>query len=243
MNNALAWTREQFSPPDDLRIAAVLHCGARDCNSVLKVPVGNLGSSPEWIRKLFERKGWRVDQHNQSLCRCPSCIRVRRVMTEPVKAQIADLVKGGKTIRDVASEVGRSYSSVHDVVRQVMPERVKTREREEMATTSKPAMVEISSIPAAVKTRIRQKLDATFDDAAGAYLNGATDLSVAEELGIAMAQVYSLREMAYGPIKRDVELDGLIAGIASLRQSMAVIQSEIDRLDTKAGAIIRRLGL
>lgn len=215
---ALAWTKEYMKAPDDLRIAAVLRCGTKDCKTIGRIPVGAFGDKPEWIRKLFERRGWEVDQHNQSRCVCPTCIKGRRARRESVK-----IIKHEPVV----------------AAARVLPAEPVKRLVEEL----KMPPVDIRSIPAADKTKMRQILDSHFDDAAGIYIDGYSDAKVAAELNLPRATVFAYREATYGPLKRDPELDEFLAGLDEVKKKMADLQSDIAKLDVKAAACIKRLGL
>jgi hypothetical protein len=233
MTTALSWTQERIDPPRDNRIAAVLRCPKQGCTSVQKIPIGALGSSPEWIKKLFERKGWEVDQHNIARCLCPNCKKTRKVIAAP----LAPPEPARRQINDAPPR------RLVDAVRLAREDARTTKENTVAAPIAPPQKVDLASIPAPQKLRIRQKLDAYFDDAQGAYMGGHTDQSLAKDLNLPVSMVYSLREAAYGPLKRDPEVDDLLRELEAVRKKLADAQSDMAKVDAKAQIILKRLGL
>jgi hypothetical protein len=105
-----------------------------------------------------------------------------------------------------------------------------------MPETPKPAPAPPAAREPTPKQRlaIRAKLDATFDDDAGCYLDGASDQKIGEELNIPWSWVARIREAAYGPIRVDPEVAALRAEITGLREDQK-------KLDERIGAIAARV--
>lgn len=221
MVTALAWSQEYMNPRpgnnQDMRVAAVLRC-ANNEKHMMKIPIGAFGGNPQAIAKLFQRAGWEVDQHNKSKCFCPTCVKSSR----------------------------RSRESV--TVRRLPP--INQKPTEELEKMTKPIdltnahpTVDVRTIPSDVKMKIRNRLDENFDDEKGVYLAGYSDEKIATELDIPRSQVFAYREMAYGPLKSDPEVDAIMAALVDLRSQLANIQSELAKVELKAQACLKRLGL
>lgn len=101
--------------------------------------------------------------------------------------------------------------------------------------------VPIREITAAQKQRVRSLLDKHFDDAIGAYLDGMTDLKVAEEVGIPRTFVEQIRDAAYGPIRISPEISDARAAIEALRKDIATQAAKVAGLEAKAAEIASRI--
>ena len=69
-----------------------------------------------------------------------------------------------------------------------------------------------------------------FDDAAGMYLDGASDRSIADKHKLPAASVAAYREAAYGPIKTDAELESLREGLKRVREFIEGRIREIEQV-------------
>lgn len=84
---------------------------------------------------------------------------------------------------------------------------------------------------------IRQKLDGCFDDAAGNYLGGESDETIAKALNCPRAWVTNIREAAYGPIRVSAEfiecrklIDGLAARHDDFGRDIALLRERLEKL-------------
>lgn len=94
------------------------------------------------------------------------------------------------------------------------------------------------------RLKIRQKLDALFDDAAGSYLDGASDQKIGEDLNLPWAWVQKIREAAYGPIRVDPEVAKLKSDVAALQRAISAASADFEKrlndLLARADALSRR---
>lgn len=95
----------------------------------------------------------------------------------------------------------------------------------------------------AEKAAIRRKLDETFDDDAGMYLDGASDQSIGTALNIPWSLVRRVREAAYGPIRSDPQLEKARTELRALSDEVAAIKVRVDKAMSDLGAAFKRLGM
>jgi hypothetical protein len=216
MVTALSWSQERMNPtpgPNQDLRIVAVLRCANNDKHLMKIPIGAFGGNPQAIAKLFERAGWQVDQHNKAKCLCPSCLKAKKGPKPPVAP----------------------------VVRVPEPAQVVAKAIE--AGDIKMPVVDIKTIPSTIKVSLRNLLDKFFDDAAGAYIEGYSDEKIAEEVDVPRATVFAYREAAYGPLKRDPDVDAVLAGLADIRAKQADIQSQLAKLEIKAQACLKKLGL
>jgi hypothetical protein len=82
----------------------------------------------------------------------------------------------------------------------------------------------------AERLKIRSILDKAFDDNAGCWLDGYSDQKAGEEIGVPWALVTRIREAAYGPIRVDPEVAGILAALKSLTTEQARLAAEQTKL-------------
>lgn len=111
-----------------------------------------------------------------------------------------------------------------------------------VAAVSAPATVSASAAITALgrgptsdqRLAIRGALDKNFDDKAGMYLGGCSDISIAEDLNLPRAWVEMIREAAYGPIRITPEIQALQRDLAALQQTfndaLADMKRRLDRV-------------
>lgn len=95
----------------------------------------------------------------------------------------------------------------------------------------------------AEKAAIRRKLDETFDDDAGMYLDGASDQSIGTALNIPWSLVRRVREAAYGPIRSDPQLEKARTELRALSDEVSAIKVKLDKAMSDLGAAFKRLGI
>ena len=83
------------------------------------------------------------------------------------------------------------------------------------------------------RMRIRHKLDEVFDDSKGMYLDGYSDQRVAEELKLPRKMVEQIREMAYGPIRTDPEIEQLRTDIAALIAQAGTLANRLTEVEKR----------
>ena len=95
------------------------------------------------------------------------------------------------------------------------------------------------------KRLIREKLDGSFDERRGAYLDGYSDQKIGAELNVPWAWVTKLREAAYGTIRVDPAIAELQAAAAELRNAINATAQDLSiahqRLSSQLTLIEKRL--
>lgn len=103
------------------------------------------------------------------------------------------------------------------------------------------------------KTKVRNLLDACFDEGRGIYLDGQSDQAIAQKLNLPWASVRDYRDIAYGPLKGNEETAGIRADLEKLAADLAALMSKFsgeiggltsakDRALAKLNAIEKKLG-
>lgn len=178
--------------------------------------------NPEHIAKRACRAGWDAPAR-RGKPRCPACSSKRQRGESP----------GPKTLNNPESNVVN------------LPTNPTTPK-------AKPAVEAMADLTPGQKQQIRTLLDKHFDDSAGAYLDGYSDQRIGAELNLAWAHVSRLREVGYGPIRRDMEVDTLraelrqaednaIAAVQKLAKSLEVSTSAFTAIASSIGSKIDAL--
>lgn len=85
-----------------------------------------------------------------------------------------------------------------------------------------------------IRRDILARVEATFDETRGVYLEGASDEAIAKERDIPRAWVSAIREEFFGPIRSCPELDAIRADIATAKTDAV---SMFDRALSVAGDV------
>lgn len=104
-----------------------------------------------------------------------------------------------------------------------------------------PAAVALREATADQRMKIRAHLDKSFDDSVGMYLDGLSDLRIAELVGVPRIIVERMRDTAYGPIKVDPAMQALREELAALKVAVDGQQAGIDNLKSKVVGAASRL--
>lgn len=98
------------------------------------------------------------------------------------------------------------------------------------------------------RRKIFRKLDEVYDDANGRYCDGWTDNAVAKDLAVPRKWVEVIREEAFGPAGRNVEMDRIAAEIGQLRAAAKAAEdaamkaaADAERLVSQADDLRKRL--
>lgn len=109
---------------------------------------------------------------------------------------------------------------------------VEVKEREEMSTGVK--ISDIVSDPTLRKPtvsdrrKMREALDANYDDHHKRYVGNKTDQSIGQELGVPWAWVRDYREENYGPLAQgNVEMERLKSEIGQVRKRLEEIENKV----------------
>lgn len=93
------------------------------------------------------------------------------------------------------------------------------------------------------KFRVRQLLDAKFDEQKGFYLDAYSDQRIGAETNVPWINVRELREAAYGPIKAIPEMDALLAESTALLERSNTLAKEAVALQNRILEFQRKMGL
>ncbi len=91
------------------------------------------------------------------------------------------------------------------------------------------------------KAQVRRLLDANFDDTKGLYLDGYSDRRIGEECKVPASSVAHLRELAYGSIRSDPEVEALRRDIEALQQRAATLSEDLGRVGKAAADLVLRV--
>lgn len=182
---------------------------------------------PEFIVKKFQQKGMYVDPKRSDRCFCTECFQSRK--------RDIDKVRGKATMKEVFPKElinGAAASPPSETLKLFKAEKAES-------------VIDISPAPLSSMKRaeIRAMLESFFDDKTGRYLDGYSDKKIAEEIGISWKQVEAVRELAYGELKSDPELDMLKQRVADMRvhiDAALVVESDIYK---RIREIEKRMGI
>lgn len=215
VNTALAYELKANRPPDDLRTMAVLKC--KSCDATGKIPVISFGNNPHLIEQAFLRAGWECDVHKEAKNFCPSCTTKRSKKKEKENVTMPTRLVGSPSgIRILGSLSPREVNE---------------------------SLKSVKDLTAVHRFDLRNILDASFDDAKGAYIDTMTDHLISEKLGIPRAVVVEFREMAYGPLKEDPLITALRMDIDRVMTNISGLQSVAARLTERLDEITKKNGL
>ena len=186
-------------------------CGAIDTRNISGV------HNPEMIVKYFQHKGWDCSLRAKRV-KCPECDgrTPKHKGWEPTNPQENHMAKAvsppitAPAVTGFHPEGGaNAFESAHNTVL-VPPARRLTGEE---------------------RRAVRDLLDRHFDDNTGRYIDGYSDERIGAELNLPWKLVTELRELAYGPLRGDSELD-------EIRSMICAIRSEVGKIATTMSAAI-----
>lgn len=215
----LSYELAPLSPPTDLRTSAVLKCAS--CGATQKIPIMAWGNNPEKIIQAYIRLGWTADQHRAKDCLCPKCVRLR-VAKAAIKPAATEGEKPmefprAKTTETLSRNLSMLSKTTHiSSVRDMTPDQ---------------------------KTALRLRLEKSFDDSTGRYLDNQSDHLISEEMRIPRAVVIEYRELMFGPLKEDPEIGELRSVISDLKNGLADIQSRLNKAELRLNEVSKRNGL
>lgn len=218
-NTTLAYEIRPLNPPEDMRPAATLQCAGCDVKG--KLPIMGFGNNPEKIQQAFIRLGWRCDVHKASGNFCPKCMKEKAVRAEAAAKRNDEQRKEEKQVE------------------------LRAFTRTPVSTASSPQMVEVRSLRDLTpdqKFKLRQSLDHSFDDSSGRYIDGHTDHTVSERLGIPRAIVIEFRELMYGPLKEDPLVTNLRDQLSEAKKALAGIQSDVAKMELLLAEVAKKNG-
>ena len=178
--------------------------------------------NPEEIAKRARRDGWDARSHKASATVCPTCLTARRAKRKmpPAAAPLALDPPGSPAAEAIAAAI-QAHPTIQDMEVTLPMSR---------PTPAKPEPAPAATLPReatiAERVKIRSLLDANFDDAAGRYLDGYSDRRIGEEVGVPWAIVQRIREVGYGAIKVDPEIESIRAECVVAQERMNGARAE-----------------
>lgn len=187
------------------------------CGNEMDIPIrSGSGMSFDQHRKYLTQRDWEASANCLTVV-CPSCskrsgsaARARQKWHLPEPEP--QVILGPEPLPEPPPE----------------PVTVEVQPAEATQPMSKPSPAQPMSKPSpAQRLQMRRLLDKFFDDAEGAYLEGASDESIAGDLQVPVAWVSEIRDAAYGPIRVTPE--------------MLTLRADIDRAQTRSAALAAQL--
>lgn len=200
------------------------------CSTPKKIRVPGQSNNPEQVQKAFRQEGWEFDSWNARRCICPTCIKARKDE------------RHGESGRRIE---GANIVNLHN---HKAPASQPAQQPARSTLTLQPNKTELSVDE---RARVRTLLGGTFDEKAGAYSEGWSDLRIAIEAGdLPPKLIADLREAAFGPIREVVELEPIKAEIAALEARLVAhvkagdgIKADIEKLRANVAEVTKRLGV
>lgn len=208
---------------DTFHPSVVFTCGICEAEHAERFPGGDL--SPDHAAKRARRRGWTVETDKFGSNRCPSCISTRQEAARGERAE---------KVTPIHNQPNRE--SVVVLHRNRGPAQAPALPSAEEIATRRPTPDQ--------RTKIREALEAYFESKAGHFTHGYSDEKIAQELKLPRVFVEEIREVGFGPIRSDPELDALKAAIAAAQkqvteatEKVALAQLEVEELKGRFEAL------
>lgn len=216
-----------------LRPFAIATC--HGCAAVKEIRLNGPARHPDLIGQKFASEGWAFDPFNPNRITCPGCLARRAAGRRGESARAVSVLP---PLQD--DPRGAPVVPLH--LKPVAPKPVAP------VLALPPNKTELT---VAERARVRDTLVGTFDEKAGQYSEGWSDLRVAEEVGGVPAKlVADLREIAFGPLRSVVELDPLQARldqaearVETILRDLAAVRDEQAKLRQALADTAKRLGV
>lgn len=240
--------------------SSVLHLNCASCTSHIEY-VLTQHFHQEKVVKWFERKGWELEIDNKRTVACPACVARRkppaRVIPlhpapgdqKPTATTISSMnALAAQTAREWREHQGNkgrrsapapTHPAKPEQVRDAHPTTIKANEGEPMNAI--PAAAPTPTLTPDQRGKVREFLDRYFDEEKGFYNGGFSDESIARQVGVPFAAVAHLREIAYGPLKGDPELNDLREVLAQQRKELDGLLDRAGRLETSIATTEKKL--
>lgn len=198
----------------------------RDCLCTLDITQPNHTPSPEWLVQKAVHFGWAADPVNPNVARCVLC------------------QDKGKTVFVGHRQGLLTSTTVEPPIMPTKPEAAPVAAPEPIPFTPE---VRYRELTFAQKREIRNKLDASFDDKVGAYLDGVSDQSIGADLDIPWGIIKFVRERDYGVIlappeviKAEQRMDQLASRIATMEAEVAAMRALLNTMRSELTGIRAR---
>ena len=221
------------STPTDNGWRAMARFTCRDCGSLLDITPSSHTRSPEWVVQRAKLEGWAADTRNANAARCPACQSAGKAV-----------FLGRKDLLTSTAVEPPAMKTPEPVVTQEVLDRV-----------SPPVVTPLTpegryrELTYEQKRSIRTRLDATFDDKTGSFLDGMSDKAIGDELRIAWSIVRYVRERDYGMIlppsdvlKAERQLDQIAARVATLEGELTSLRGHLNAMRAELTGIRARYG-
>lgn len=214
-------TRENGQP----RTLARVTCSR--CPAILDVPITGTANHLVIVGRHAHSAGWLFNKNTARKCVCPSCylgtitdylagVTDADQHEEPASAPPIPMVDMIESAERQSSEI--SETSLGAALVAATKEKKMTQEPKTGPTPEH-------------KLKIRAFLDGNYDERRKGYLEGYTDKRAGDELGVPWAWVRDLREVAYGPIECDPDLEEVRKEIDTMRAAIAKMEGRLSRME------------
>ena len=190
---------------EDGRTRPVVRFECQDCPATLDI--NHVSSRPvngEALIKDARHRGWSADHFTATNNRCPACLAKRKSRPHDVN------------------------SALRNFQPQPIPPTI-TPEEPPM-----PPPTPLHQPTAEQRAKLRDALALSFDEAGGFYIEGASDASIAAEIGVAEAIVERAREVLYGPIR-------VTAAEMANRRLLQDLKAQLDAFEQTHSVAMREL--
>lgn len=203
-------------------------CDNKGCETKLHIWLGK-SNNPEDVQLKARRQGWYFDAWARGRNFCPSCVKARK---ERARGE-----SGKKPPTLMRPEI--DTSNITESARLVISDPPINTETS-LNATIKPATGADQGSPRALtvdeRLAVRNLLDHKFDDKAGRYTDGYSDQRIGQEVRVPWASVKAMREIAYGELKGNDELDAVKQVLATVESKLAAAKRILDTAKTGADA-------
>ena len=190
-NRPLSYTLIQTRESGIPRTHARVNCSR--CRAHLEVNILSGDNHLTLVERHARNAGWLFNKNVASKCVCPSCYLGDHAEPEkdaPPSQPIPETALAAAFVAAVNKET------------QVMPQSIPPRLGSSLPSGPKP----IGAPTPQQKMKMREQLDGFYDENLKGYLDGHTDKTIADLCGVPWAWVRDLRDVAYGPLEVDAEL-------------------------------------
>ena len=194
------------------------------CGAHQEIPWNYNGTvPPDELKRRWQREGWSFDARVAKRCRCPECNK-----------------KGGHMKTQV--QTVKNGVDLHPPPPLPPPIEVEVKKLEVVKGTPRPSPATLAAgLTPPQRKKIRDLLDAAYDDATSMYLAGHSDQQIGKALDIPWAAVAYLREQAYGPLKEDPRLVELGRDLDELSDLLANLHVRLQAGEDKIATLREQL--
>jgi len=163
------------------RTISIIRISCRSCTNFLEKQRGSDHQQPPVLEKWFKREGWELDFRRPGSVVCPTCQK------SPPASNVV-------------------HMPTPTPIQQVMKETVVNTPTEIRKAPEGAVARQLADFE---RDKVRDLIDQHFLN--GRYIDGYSDVRVAAAIDVPLVRVVELREIAFGKIKADPELENLMA--------------------------------